>query len=70
MSIRTSLLALASIAALATAALAPTSASAYAGRVHFGSSGGHAFYSHLYTRQPNGPPFIPSCGHVGCNMKW
>ena len=73
MSIRTSLVVLASIAALATTALAPTSASAFwGGRGHFRAVGGRFHYGFNYVRQPigGGIPYIPSCGHVGCNMKW
>lgn len=71
MSIRTSMLALASIAALAAIALAPTSASAFAdGSVHFRATAGH--YHALYTRGVigGGRQFIPGCGHIGCNLKW
>jgi hypothetical protein len=69
MSIRTSLLALASIAALATTALAPTSASAFWGGAHFRVFAGpaHAFY---FRGVIGGRPYIPGCGRIGCNMKW
>jgi hypothetical protein len=70
MSIRTSLLAVASIAALATTALAPTSASAFWGGFHFRASIGHFHYGFVYPRPLPGLPYIPACGHVGCNMKW
>jgi hypothetical protein len=70
MSIRTSLLALASIAALAATALAPTSASAFWGGAHFRTFAGHA-HGFLYTRGViGGRPYVPGCGHIGCNMKW
>jgi hypothetical protein len=58
MSIRTSMLALASIAALAATALAPTSASAYAG--HFRAFVGHFHYGFFYPRQLPGRPYIPA----------
>jgi hypothetical protein len=52
MSIRTSILAIASIAALATTALAPTSASAFAdGSVHFRHFAGHSHYGFFYNRK-------------------
>jgi hypothetical protein len=69
MSIRTSLLALASIAALATTALAPTSASAFwGGGARFHPFAGHFHYGFLYPRRLPGLPFIPACGRIGCNM--
>jgi hypothetical protein len=70
MSIRTSLLALAAIAALATTTLAPTGAFAFAdGSVHSRAFAAHStsFYTHGVI---GGRTFIPGCGHVGCNMKW
>ena len=49
MSLRASMLALASIAALAITVLAPTGASAFAdGSVHFYRFGGHGHYSPLH----------------------
>jgi hypothetical protein len=69
MSIRTSLLALASIAALATTALAPTSASAFwGGRGHFRAFAGHSHLGIFYPRRPPFLPPIPGCGHIGCNL--
>ena len=70
MSIRTSILALATIAAVAVSALATTSASAFAdGSVHFRAFAGHSHF--FYSRGViGGRPFIPGCGHVGCTMKW
>jgi hypothetical protein len=51
MSFRASMLALASIAALAITVLAPTGASAFAdGSVHFYRFGGHAHYGLLHHR--------------------
>jgi len=71
MSIRTSLIALASVTALATTALAPTSASAFwGGHVHFRAYLGHFHYGFIYPGVLPGLPFIPACGHIGCNMKW
>jgi hypothetical protein len=71
MSIRTSLIALASVAALAGTALAPTSASAFwAGRVHFGVNVGHFHYGYVFPRALPFLPYVPGCGHIGCNMKW
>jgi hypothetical protein len=68
MSIRTALLALASIAALAATALAPTSASAFAGgRVHVRAFAG-AHNPFFPPRRLPGLPFIPACGHIGCNL--
>jgi hypothetical protein len=71
MSIRTSLIALASVAALVGTALVPTSASAFwAGHVQFRAFVGHFHYGYLYPQRLPGLPFIPGCGHIGCNMKW
>jgi hypothetical protein len=71
MSIRTSMLAIAAIAALATTALAPTGAAAFAdGGVHFRHLAGHYRFNYAQGYRQYGPPFIPACGHVGCNMKW
>ena len=71
MSIRTSLLALAAIAALATTALAPTSASAIGdGSVHFRAFAGHYHFNYAHGYRLSGLPFIPKCGHVPCNMRW
>jgi hypothetical protein len=68
MSIRTSMLALAAIVALAIPALAPTDASAFAdGSVHFRAAHSSVFYSR---GEIGGRTYIPGCGHVGCNMKW
>jgi hypothetical protein len=51
MFIRTSILALVSIAALATTAFAPTSASAFAdGSVRFRHFAGHSHYGFFYNR--------------------
>jgi len=60
MSIRTSLLALASIAVLVTAAIAPTDAFAC-----------HAFMnkSVFFAKHSGGGGQLPPCGRVGCNMK-
>jgi hypothetical protein len=58
MSIRTSLLALASIAMLATAALAPTDAFA-----------GHGHGYGVFMAKHSGGGYLPPCGRVGCNMK-
>jgi len=62
MSIRTSLLALASLAVLATAAIAPTDAFAC-----------HAFtgvhHSVFLAKRSGGGGYLPPCGRVGCNMK-
>jgi hypothetical protein len=58
MSIRTSLLALASIAVLATAALAPAEASAC-----------HGYNSVFFAKRSSGGGYLPPCGRVGCNMK-
>jgi len=69
MSIRTSLLALASIAVLATAALASTNASAFAdGSVHFRQFAAHS-HSVFFARRSGGGGYLPPCGRVGCNMK-
>jgi hypothetical protein len=69
MSIRTLLLALASIAALATTALAPTSAFAYwGGGVRFHPFAGHYHNPFLPPRRSPGLPYIPACGHIGCNL--
>jgi hypothetical protein len=69
MSIRASLLALASIAALATAALATTNASAFAdGSVRFHKFADHA-HSVFFAKRSGGGGYLPPCGRVGCNMK-
>ena len=59
MSIRTSLLALASIAALAIAALAPADAS---------PCHGHG-YGVSFAKRSGGGGYLPPCGRIGCNMK-
>jgi hypothetical protein len=57
MSIRTSLLALASIAVPATAALAAAEASACHG------------HNSVFFAKRSGGGYLPPCGRVGCNMK-
>ena len=58
MSIRTSLLALASIAALAIASVAPADAS---------PCHGHNYGVSFAKRRGGG--YLPPCGRIGCNMK-
>lgn len=71
MSIRTSMLALAAIAALAATALAPTAASAFAdGSVHFRHVAAHYRFNYAQGYRLYGPPYIPACAHVACTSKW